>query len=55
MNKTLTTPIGEFTAQIDPVLGKKIEAYLGIPYAKAAPFALPEPADSYSEKTANAG
>ena len=41
MNKIRTTPIGEFTAQIEPVLGKKIEAYLGIPYAKAAPFALP--------------
>ena len=24
MNKTLTTPIGEFTAQIDLVLGKKM-------------------------------
>ena len=55
MNKTRTTPIGEFTAQIDPVLGKKIEAYLGIPYAKAAPFALPESLDSYSEKPANTG
>ena len=52
MNKTRTTPIGEFTAQIEPVLGKKIEAYLGIPYAKAAPFALPESVHSYSEKPA---
>ena len=55
VNKTRTTPIGEFTAQIDPVLENNIEAYLGIPYAKAAPFALPEILDSYSEKPANTG
>ena len=48
MNKTLSTPIGEFAAQIDQALGTQIEAYLGIPYARAEAFGLPEPIDSYS-------
>ena len=55
MNKSLKTPIGEFTAQIDPVLGEKIEAYLGIPYAKSEAFGLPEIVDTYPEKPANTG
>ena len=55
MSKILTTPIGEFTAQIDPTLGREIEVYLGIPYAKAEAFGMPEVVDSYSEKPANAG
>ena len=55
MNKTLVTPIGEFSSQIETILGRSIEAYLGIPYAKAEAFGLPEPADSYAEKPANTG
>ena len=55
MSKTLSTPIGEFEAKIDQVFDKSIEAYLGIRYAKALPFGLPEPVDSYMEKPANAG
>ena len=55
MNKSLKTPIGEFTVQTERVLGKKVEAYLDIPYARAEAFELPEPVDSYSEKPANEG
>ena len=29
-SKKLVTPIREFTAQIDQILGKDVEAYLGI-------------------------
>ncbi len=55
MSKTLATPIGEFSFQIENIHKKLIEAYLGIPYAHAAPFGLPEPVDNYSAKPANAG
>ena len=55
MNKTLITSIGEFTSQIETIQGSFIEAYLGIPYAQAETFGLPEPVDSYSEKPANTG
>ena len=54
-NKKLMTPIGEFTAQMDLILGKEVEAYLGIPYAKAEAFGLPESVDSYTKKPANTG
>lgn len=54
-SKKLVTPIGEFTAQIDQILGKDVEAYLGIPYAKAEAFGLPEIVDTYPEKPANTG
>ena len=55
MNKTLVTPIGEFSSQSETIRGKSIEAYLGIPYARAEAFGLPEPVDSYEEKPANIG
>ncbi|MBQ8162689.1 MAG: carboxylesterase/lipase family protein [Clostridia bacterium] len=55
MSKILTTPFGAFTAQIDHTLEKEIEAYLGIPYARAEAFELPELVDSYSEMPANGG
>ncbi|MBQ9663460.1 MAG: hypothetical protein IJV40_09965 [Oscillospiraceae bacterium] len=35
MNKTLVTPIGEFSSQIETIQGKSIEGYLGVPYARA--------------------
>ena len=40
MNKILTTPIGDFSAQIERISGKNVEAYLGVRYAKAEPFAI---------------
>ena len=30
MNTSLKTPLGEFTAQTEQILGKQVEAYLGI-------------------------
>ncbi|MBR0172620.1 MAG: carboxylesterase/lipase family protein [Lachnospiraceae bacterium] len=55
MSKTLSTPIGEFYAKTDRVSDQNIEAYLGIRYATAHPFGLPEPVDRYMEVPANTG
>ena len=55
MGKTLVTPIGEFAVQTERVLGKEVEACLGIPYAKSEAFGLPEMVDTYPEKPANTG